>query len=745
MIRIWSIAGIIILTVFLLAFISLSSFSSAAVVFICYLTIVSVMDPQDTERSHMKSHIRKIRAFSEALIKIGPHSQYEDVTHLVVDATSITMETDYAAVFVIDSFTGAIECESTPCVTQDMTNAFLDLYGNAISDPTRHDAWVMSLTSDSRTDQSDAYQVFTDSKIRHIVAAPIQSETNASGALVAFYTESTSYEPECVGVIEAIAAQVSTTISFILALEQSRFLLDDLAGANQELSVQATVDGLTGLANHRTMQQTLSELCSIRNSSQVFSLIMLDVDHFKLYNDNYGHQEGDGVLRRVAKVLSSNLRQGDLAARYGGEEFALILKGVKKDNAVFIAERIRRSLAEQAYRKGSVTVSMGVAQFPEDGNEPGEVIEKADRALYHAKITGRNRVVVWGSQENNIDVDGISSESTDKKTVIIIEELLGSGNATISENIPTGQYTISTVDNLRDALELLRTTAYDIALVSDDSLPNKDVKFLSKITSIHPDMPVILISDNPQITSNTDALRSGASDVLEKSCQSSEIPLIIERNLERRRLERQRMMQKSTGLLLQAIEALVAAIDAKDHHTAGHSTRVCTISMAIADKLNISQEDRYALELAAKLHDVGKLALPESALNKESRLTDDEWQAMREHPVLGSKIVANIDELAYVGTIIRHHHERLDGSGYPDGLQGQAIPYLARIIAVADTYEAMTSKRAHRAQFSAKRAIAELKEQIDTKYSAEIVSTLEQCLYESGEILPSSREDRKTA
>ena len=118
--------------------------------------------------------------------------------------------------------------------------------------------------------------------------------------------------------------------------------------------------------------------------------------------------------------------------------------------------------------------------------------------------------------------------------------------------------------------------------------------------------------------------------------------------------------------------------------------------------------------------------------NKESALTEEEWAAMREHPVLGSRILGAIDELAYVGTIVRHHHERLDGSGYPDGMRGAAIPYLSKVIAVADTYAAMTSNRSFRGQMSPEQAMTELRNCAGKQYAANIVEALYAHLVSSG-------------
>lgn len=575
------------------------------------------------------------------------------------------------------------------------------------------------------------------------MASPIRSEVGASGALAAFYpTDQPVKSYNCI--IGAIAAQASAMISYSMTIEQSSSLLDDLAGVNQELSVQATIDGLTGLANHRTFQQTLQELCrhtSASRGNRSFCLIMSDVDHFKIYNDTYGHQAGDTVLRTVARVLSSKLRQGDMAARYGGEEFALILKGVNKDQAKAIVNRIRSTVSRQAFDKGTVTISMGIAEYPIDATKSSELIEKADRALYHAKITGRNRIVAWGST-SDVDRDPeIAPTNNSRKRVLVIESAYGPDAGDIQANLSNRSCVVSAVHSAIEALDILRTQVFDIAFVNADALSK--ISTLKEISSIHPQMPIVLITTSQNSEVSREAIRHGASDILLSPYNPVELPMLVERNVERSRLERERMAQRGVGLMLQSIDALVSAIDAKDHHTSGHSQRVTAIALSIADELSIPAEERSALEFASRLHDIGKLALPDSALNKESQLTEKEWDAMRQHPIMGSKIVGAIDELAYVSTIIRHHHERLNGTGYPDGLRNEAIPYPSRIIAVADAYEAMTAERSYRSKLTPMEAFMELKKRAGTFYSPEIVNALGEVLMASGELI--KQQDQKAA
>jgi two-component system, cell cycle response regulator len=172
----------------------------------------------------------------------------------------------------------------------------------------------------------------------------------------------------------------------------------------RKMETMATTDGLTGLTNHRTFQQRFADLLerAARHGHRV-ALLLCDVDHFKKVNDTYGHPIGDEVLRRVARVLQEVPRKIDIPARYGGEEFAVLLDNVDVAQAKQVAERIRieisRVVVESEKGPLSVTESIGIAAFPDDGKDRATLIERADLALYHAKHTGRNRVVTWAEAQ----------------------------------------------------------------------------------------------------------------------------------------------------------------------------------------------------------------------------------------------------------------------------------------------------------------------------------------------------------
>jgi diguanylate cyclase (GGDEF)-like protein/PAS domain S-box-containing protein len=171
---------------------------------------------------------------------------------------------------------------------------------------------------------------------------------------------------------------------------------NQLKALNQKLQSLAVTDGLTGLHNHRAFQDYLEEQFQVAmRNKQPLALILMDVDHFKQYNDTYGHQAGDEVLRQVAQILQTNVREGDFVARYGGEEFVVVLPRTDLESAVAVAERLRRAIESAEWSLRPVTGSFGVASIRPDMETRQELIEAADQALYQAKKNGRNRVEAW--------------------------------------------------------------------------------------------------------------------------------------------------------------------------------------------------------------------------------------------------------------------------------------------------------------------------------------------------------------
>lgn len=144
------------------------------------------------------------------------------------------------------------------------------------------------------------------------------------------------------------------------------------------------------------------------------------------------------------------------------------------------------------------------------------------------------------------------------------------------------------------------------------------------------------------------------------------------------------------------IDCIVSALDAKDPYTAGHSERVSDMAVVVCNLLKMKEEDVQAVHIAAHLHDIGKIGIPDSILLKEEKLTDDEWQKLKKHPEIGAEILSKSHHLSRLKDIVLHHHERFDGKGYPSGLKGNEIPLGARIIAICDSIDAITSNRCYR-------------------------------------------------
>jgi putative nucleotidyltransferase with HDIG domain len=178
------------------------------------------------------------------------------------------------------------------------------------------------------------------------------------------------------------------------------------------------------------------------------------------------------------------------------------------------------------------------------------------------------------------------------------------------------------------------------------------------------------------------------------------------------------VLQDST---FQTVQALATSLEAKDNYTSGHSQRVTRYAMLIAHRLGLGQKDLENLRYASQLHDIGKIGITERILNKPDKLTDWEFAAIKDHPVIGERIINSLDFLDVVRDIIRHHHERWDGAGYPDNLAKEDIPLLARIMSIADSYDAMTTARPYRAALAPEAAAAEIKRCSGTQFDPRLV------------------------
>lgn len=269
-------------------------------------------------------------------------------------------------------------------------------------------------------------------------------------------------------------------------------------------------------------------------------------------------------------------------------------------------------------------------------------------------------------------------------------------------------YAVELVESVSQAEECLRTRAYSLVL-SDYDMPCKTgLELLAYVSQVAPDLPFIMLTAHDQTSLACRAISSGALDFLPKPFGIEELARRIEQNRTRLERDRARAAQLTETVLNGTVRALVSAVDAKDPYTACHSDRVTRLALRLGEALGLEAGRLRLLEFAAILHDVGKIGVPDSILGKPGKLDADEYAQIKLHPGRSAEIVGQVGEFTEVAGIVRHHHERVDGSGYPDGLAGEAIPLLARLIAIADVYEALTSDRSYRSALAEHEARAVL-------------------------------------
>lgn len=335
----------------------------------------------------------------------------------------------------------------------------------------------------------------------------------------------------------------------------------DNAKRYEEALHLAEKDPLTGLFNHRGIHRRLAgaALRAQQNGAEL-SLVMIDLDDFKVLNDTYGHPAGDTVLKQVSDAIRAVLRHADLAGRVGGDELLVVLPNTGREGAFQLSERLRAALAARPYLTAAgdpvlVRLSLGVATFPEDAQSLGQLIEMADANLYASKQRG--------------------------------------GDTT-----------------------------------------------------------------------------TGSSS----------------------RVQADTTVQGPLGVA----GRLLNVVGARDHYTRRHSDNVVLHAISLGETLGLPDESLHTLHAAAMLHDVGNIGVPAHLLRSAAPLTAGEREIVRRHAKIGAEVINDLPRLAGVAEAVRAHHERFDGGGYPEQTGGDDIPLLARILAVADAYSAMTVERPYR-------------------------------------------------
>ena len=267
-------------------------------------------------------------------------------------------------------------------------------------------------------------------------------------------------------------------------------------------------------------------------------------------------------------------------------------------------------------------------------------------------------------------------------------------------------YTIVGVTNPSEAIEKVRNEHFDLMLLDYIMTPFHGDQVVEEIRKFNKDLYILLLTGHKDLAPPLETIRKlDIQGYCEKSDKFDQLLLLIEsaiKSVEQMNVIKQinEQLSESKELLeksyLESIETLRRTVEVKDVYTKGHSDRVAEYSLLIGEKLGFSEDEMKTLRIGALFHDIGKIGIPDSILLKDAKLTEDEYSEIKNHPTIGAHILSNASIFSNIIPIVKHHHERYDGKGYPSKLSGDTIPLFARIVAVADTFDAMTSRRSYR-------------------------------------------------
>jgi putative two-component system response regulator len=291
--------------------------------------------------------------------------------------------------------------------------------------------------------------------------------------------------------------------------------------------------------------------------------------------------------------------------------------------------------------------------------------------------------------------------------VLVVDD--NPGDVRLAQTLLQGEgYTVFTANNGRAALEIVAREQPDVVL-SDVLMPEPDGFEVCREIKRDPVtrlIPVVLITGLHDLEDRIKGIDAGADDFLAKPFNFDELTARV------RSLMRLKRFTDELDSAESVITSLALTIEARDQYTEGHCERLAEYSTALGADLGLPHEDLSALQWGGYLHDVGKIAVSDSVLHKPARLTLTEFQAMKQHTVIGERLCGELHSLRHVRPIVRHHHEHLDGSGYPDGLRGDQIPVLAQIMGIVDVYDALTTQRPYRPPMTADQAFSTLQQEV---------------------------------
>lgn len=564
---------------------------------------------------------------------------------------------------------------------------------------------------------------------------------------------------------------VAGTAIMILVSLGSGWLAERFRESLRRAEEQALTDAGTGLPNRRHTMLHLQRAFAAAERGGTLSVVVFDIDHFKRINDDHGHQTGDEVLKTFASVLAGHTRDMNISGRFGGEEFVSVLEGVDARGAEMFGERVRQAFASVTAKSayGMITTSAGVAEFEHGMASPEVLIAAADQALYRAKGSGRNRTVVLGRVGSHggttvrLERDAVSPARRGSGEVVLVVDDDAAVLRVLMKTLKMRGYSPIGAADPHDALAIAVGVQEPIALVIVDIImpAMSGFRFVEMFEQRLAATRVLYISGYQRDDVDWSGVPGAVKAFLPK-------PITVERLMESVHSMLHAPLQTETASARRAVrnipDELQMAVAAKsaqlegahaemlyrlawaaefrDDETGQHAQRVGSLASRLAAVMGRPPEECAVLELTAPLHDVGKIAVPDAILHKPGPLTPLEREIMQAHCAAGARILGGSrNALLQTAEIIAlHHHEWWDGSGYPFGIAADAIPYAARVTAVADAYDALTHIRPYRQRLETEQAFNRIQLAAGTQFDPAVVDALA-LLYVRGQLESVDRID----
>jgi putative two-component system response regulator len=441
------------------------------------------------------------------------------------------------------------------------------------------------------------------------------------------------------------------------------------------------------------------EMQRIRRTGEPLTIGILLMDPLRTGGEPRPERFCEEKINALGALIKRHTREIDLATYYGGGLFALLFPKTEAHAARTAGERIR--VAVETAFANDLTISLGLASFPDSGMDVAVVGAKATDACIQAAEAGGNRVrCVEMPQRPEAESEGrilvVKDEERDLKL--------------LCAQLSPLKFEILTAATGEEALEAMSEVDVDLVIMDAmmTGMSGFDTCKWIKGNEATRQIPVILLTALGDNESRLKGINCGADDFISTPANRAEL---IART---QSLVKVKRLNSSLVSLENALISLANAVEAKDYHSLGHTKKVSTLAVALGTSLGLEEKDLRALYLGGILHDVGKIGVPEEILNKPGPLTEEEWTLMKRHAEIGYNIcLPLLESIGPALDVIRHHHEKLDGSSYPDGLQGSGVSRIARIMGVVDCYDAMITDRPYRGGMTKARAFAILHEDVD--------------------------------